>query len=837
VSSSDPDEILVVDDTPASLKLLAGLLGEAGYRVRLAPDGELALRSARQRPPALVLLDVRMPGMNGYEVCRALKADEKTRSVPVIFLSVSEDDREKSLAFELGGVDYVNKPVRAAEVLARVGVHLTLRRAQLELEAQNAALASARESLEQRVQERSAELERANQKLKEQVQTQLDLHDRLRESEARLSQIIDFLPDATFAIDLGGKVIAWNRAMEQMTGIKAVDDDGKGMLGRGDYEYAVPFYAVRRPILVDLVLESSPELEERYARFKREGGRLIAEGYAGSERLPGVYLTGTAAPLFDSDGKLMGAIESLRDISERKRSEDALRVANERFASVLRAATAYSIIAMGPSGLIEVMNEGAELMLGYPAAEVVERATPMLFHDQNEVAQRAKEQQVEPGFEVLVQKARRGEIDTREWTYVRRDGSRLTVSLTVTAMRSQNGEFTGFICVARDVTGEKQLEQQLLQSQKMECVGQLSGGVAHDFNNLLTPIKGYVELMKMSLSEQDPLRQDLLEIERAADSAKELTQQLLAFSRKQIIDLKPVDLRDVVRRSANILRRTIRENVAIELKLSPSLGVVRADAGQIELVLVNLSINAQDAMPNGGLLSIETADISLDEGQLARHAGLSAGRYVMLAVHDTGTGMDEATMSRIFEPFFTTKDIGKGTGLGLSTAYGVIKQHGGSIQVHSEKGRGSSFKILLPRVNEAEASPRPEPSDLVQRGTETILVVEDNQMVRSLLSKLLPGLGYQIVVAGSADESVALAQARQDAIHLLLTDVVMPGSNGRELYDRLRKLRPELKVLFMSGYTTDIIGHHGVLDPGVHFLHKPFTRSALSAKIRQALES
>ncbi|HEY8946972.1 MAG TPA: response regulator, partial [Polyangiaceae bacterium] len=802
-----------------------------------ARDGALALRSAALRPPALVLLDIRMPDMDGYEVCRMLKSDDRTRSVPIIFLSVLEDDQEKTLAFELGGVDYVNKPVRSAEVLARVRTHLSLRRAQLELLARNQELECARELLEHRVRERSAELHEANQKLREQVQTQVELHERIRESEARLAQVIDFLPDPTFAIDLAGKVIVWNRAIEQLTGIKAIDPEGRGMLGKGDHEYAIPLYGKRRPILIDLVLAPSEEFEKEYASFRRENGRLIAEGYVRRNDGEGMYILATAAPLFDRDGRLIGAIQAMRDISERKRGEDAIRTANERFASVLRAATAYSIIAMKPDGVIEVMNEGAELMLGYRADMLIQQATPLIFHDWKEVVARAREQRIEPGFEVLVQKARRRETDTREWTYIRQDGSRLTVSLTVTAMRDEQGQLTGFIAIARDVTAERVLEQQLLQSQKMECVGLLSGGIAHDFNNLLTPIKGYAELVRTALPSDDPLRLDVEEVERAADRARELTQQLLAFSRKQIIDLKPVDLRDVVRGSMNILRRTIRENVEIQLELSPSLGAVRADAGQIELVLVNLSINAQDAMPSGGVLTIETANVTLDEQQTTLYPGLSAGAHAMLSVSDTGIGMDPATMERIFEPFFTTKDVGKGTGLGLSTAYGIVKQHGGAITVHSERGCGSTFRILFPCLNEARMSLPAGPADTVQRGTETILVVEDNQMVRALLNRLLPALGYGILSAESAEEAISLVKTAPGAIHLLLTDVVMPGLNGRELYEGLRQLRPELKVLFMSGYTTDVIAHHGVLDEGVHFLQKPFTRGALSGKIREALES
>jgi len=695
-------------------------------------------------------------------------------------------------------------------------------------------LADAFNGMLDQVEERDEVLRKTNLQLANQIEAHLRLHDRLRESEARLAQIIDFLPDATLAIDLTGKVIAWNRAMEQMTGIKAGNGQD-GMLGKGDHEYALPFYDTRRPILVDLVLTPSSKVEQLYVAFSRVGDQIVGEGYASSERLAGTYLLGTAAPLYDAAGALIGAIECLRDISDRKRNEDAIRLVNARFASVLRAATAYSIIATGPTGTIEVMNEGAELMLGYGAAELLGQATPLVFHDLKEVGARAREQGVEPGVAVLLDKARRGEIDTREWTYRRRDGSALTVSLTVTAMRSEDGQLSGFICIARDVTGQKKLEQQLLQSQKMESVGLLSGGVAHDFNNLLTPIQGYADLLKDAIPADQTLQEYVEQIALAAESARELTYQLLAFSRKQLIELKSVDLGEIVRRSAKILRRTIRENVTLDFKLSGSLGPIRADASQIEVVLVNLAINAQDAMAAGGTLTIETSEVTLDEELRARHPRLGPGRYVRLAVSDTGSGMDEETMTRIFEPFFTTKELGKGTGLGLSTSYGIVTQHGGSIGVSSQVGRGSTFEILLPRL-EHDAVPEAKPRlDAVARGSETILVVEDNQMVRDLLRRMLPELGYEALIVRSIDECQALLESRRSKIHLLLTDVVMPGLNGRELYERLRARVPGLKVLFMSGYTTDVIGHHGVLDEGVHFLRKPFTQAALSAKIREAL--
>jgi len=838
VKPIDKDEILVVDDSPASLKLLDGILREAGYRPRLAPEGELALRSVRQRAPALILLDVRMPGLNGYEVCQRLKADEATRAIPVIFLSVADDEDEKSLAFQVGGVDYVNKPIRAREVLARIDAHLSLRRAQAELEARNKELELAREHLEERVRERSAELLHANERLQEQVVAQLRLHDRLRESETRLAQIIDFLPDATFAIDRTGKVIAWNRAIEEMTGLKA-GDGHDGMLGKDDHEYALAFYGVKRPILIDLVLNPSEEAEKLYANFRREGNRIVGEGYGRSAKLDGVYIIGTAAPLFDARGELIGAIESLRDISDRKRQEDAIRLANTRFASVLRAATAYSILATAPDGTIEVMNEGAEIMLGYETDQVLGLATPVMFHDPKELETRAKEHGLDVGlegaFEVLVGRARRGEVDTREWTYRRRDGSSLTVSLTVTAMRREDGDPSGFMFIARDVTAEKKLEQQLLQSQKMETVGLLSGGIAHDFNNLLTPIRGYADLLKDAMAPDDPLLEYVEQIELATDSARELTHQLLAFSRKQLIELKPVDLRDVVSRSAKILRRTIRENVTIDFRLTSPVGAVRADASQIEVVLVNLAINAQDAMAGGGVLTIEISEVTPDDDLRARYPQLGDRPQVRLAVTDTGTGMDEATMARIFEPFFTTKEVGKGTGLGLSTVYGIVTQHDGLIGVSSQPGRGSTFEIFLPRLQNGAVSVSKAPADVVARGDETILVVEDNQMVRDLLRRVLPELGYEALIVKSAEECQTLVERRRTGVDLLLTDVVMPGMNGRDLYERLRARLPNLKVLFMSGYTTDVIGHHGVLEDGVHFLRKPFTRTSLSTKIREAL--
>jgi PAS domain S-box-containing protein len=383
----------------------------------------------------------------------------------------------------------------------------------------------------------------------------------------------------------------------------------------------------------------------------------------------------------------------------------------------------------------------------------------------------------------------------------------------------------------------KDLEAQLLQAQKMEAIGKLAGGVAHDFNNLLTIINGYSHLLLGRLPETDPLRQDIAEIKKAGDRAVELTQQLLAFSRRQVMVPAVLDLNAVVRGLSSMVQRLLGEDVDLNVALDPALGHVRADRSQLEQVLMNLAVNARDAMPRGGKLTVETANVEVAE--TFRHGQVvMPGRYVLLSVSDTGMGMDEATKARIFEPFFTTKDVGRGTGLGLSTVYGIVKQSGGHVFVYSEPGRGSTFKVYLPRVDEAvEPEPVAETPGDLPRGDEVILLVEDEPGVRALVRNSLRARGYAVLEARHGIEALLLSARHPGPVHLLLTDVVMPQMSGREVAAQVLASRPGTKVLYMSGYAENSVVHHGILDPGTAFLQKPFTPDALVRKVREILDA
>ncbi len=523
-----------------------------------------------------------------------------------------------------------------------------------------------------------------------------------------------------------------------------------------------------------------------------------------------------------------------RDITERKRVENEL-VESNRFNQEIIASVHDVLFACDRDLRYLLWNRFAEESSGIPARDLLGRRVLEVFPNLRQ-----------HGVEPLLQRALAGEVVKTPDIPVGIPGTDQVVWTTGTLAPRRNaaGEIIGVIGMIHDITERKhadealrQSQDQLRQAQKMEAVGRLAGGVAHDFNNLLGVIMGHSEMLLRGADPDDPGTRRLEQIHKGAERAASLTRQLLAFSRKQILDPKVISLNAIVEDTEKMLRRLIGEDVEMVVSLDRGLDLVRADPGQLEQVLMNLAVNARDAMPQGGRLEIETANVVLDQTVAQGHAGVSPGCYVMVAVGDTGLGMNAETKSRVFEPFFTTKEPGKGTGLGLSTVYGIVQQSGGQVTVDSEPGMGSRFKVYLPRVEEdATPAPTESSSEPIAAGSETILLVEDDASVREMISDTLRGAGYTVLEAAGAAEALAAIERRPGPVDLVLTDVVMPGLNGRDLARRLVSARPGMKVLFMSGYTDDAIVRHGVLEPGIAFLAKPFTSGALARKVREVLE-
>jgi PAS domain S-box-containing protein len=486
-----------------------------------------------------------------------------------------------------------------------------------------------------------------------------------------------------------------------------------------------------------------------------------------------------------------------------------------------------AIITTDGRGRVTYFSRGAEAMFGYSAEEMIGTSVADLYPGGREEARSIKRRLDQDGL-----------LRNYETGFRAKDGRRVEISASISVLRDANGAAVGTLGLLKDIAERRGLEEQLRQSQKMDAIGRLAGGIAHDFNNLLTVIAGRAQLILSRLRPEEPIYRDATLVRTTADRAAALTQQLLAFSRKQVLQPQVLDLNRVTTAMEPMLGRLIGEDIDLTVVPAPDLGRVKTDPGQIEQVIVNLVVNSRDAMPQGGRITVETANVDLDEAYASRHVSVPAGEYVMLAVSDTGAGMDEATRSRVFEPFFTTKEPGKGTGLGLATVYGIVKQSGGDIRLYSEVGAGTTFKIYLPRVVEAVSPPDPGAglAATMPRGDETVLLVEDEPEVRDLAREILEGSGYRVLQACDAQDAVLMAERHAGPIHLLLTDVIMPRESGRALVERLRPLRPEMQVLYMSGYTNEAIVRHGVLDPDTQFIQKPFSPAGLGHKVRAALD-
>ena len=774
-----------------------------------------------------------------------------------------------------------------------------------------------------------------------------------------LMDIVEALPDPTFVVDADKCVIAWNRAVEALTGVKK-----ETVLGQGNYAYALPLYGERRPILLDLLDVPQEEIERSYTYVRRIGDRLYAEAFL--PRLNdgrGAHLWGVAAPLFDQTGRRIGALEVIRDVTERKKAEEALRESERKVRAIFDLSFGF-IGLLSPEGILLETNQTALDFEGVTAEQVLGRPfweCPWWTHDP-EAQQR---------LQAAIQRARAGELVRYEATHRALDGSLHTIDFTLKPVRDDAGQVVMLIPEGRDITDRKQMEEalrlsllqlranlentpnvaiqwydedgkilfwnpasesmygwkseevvgktlasfaysaedaaethrillevlatgrtfgpeelrirrrdgtfcwvlsttftmplgsgrtggvsmdvditerkqaeeareqlnlQLLQAQKMEVVGRLAGGVAHDFNNMLGVILGRADLALNLVQPGDPIRSSLLEILKAARHSAELTRQLLAFARKQAVEPHVLNLNDTVGGMLKMLRRLIGENIELVWKPGTELWPIRMDPSQIDQILANLCVNARDALQTKGSITIQTENVILDERFCSTHYGAVPGAFIVISVCDTGCGMAPDVLQHIFEPFFTTKPSGQGTGLGLATVYGIVQQNAGYIEVDSEPGRGTCFRVHLPRTEAMVEAAAPEPAAQAVRGHgETLLLAEDDEWLRNLSREALVSLGYGVLAAGSAQEALRMAEASPVEIRLLITDVVMPGMNGRELVEHVRIRKPDLKCLYISGHAPDYIQAQGVLPQGAAFLRKPYSLQELATKVREVL--
>ncbi|MEW6659506.1 MAG: PAS domain S-box protein [Thermodesulfobacteriota bacterium] len=658
-----------------------------------------------------------------------------------------------------------------------------------------------------------------------------------------LENILENSPDAIGIVDRHGRLLKWNKFAEKLFGYSFKEIKKKKVF---------EFYEDQQELDNMLKLLRKNEVIKEYEiKMRRKNGKVVVFNIS-------------IGLLKDSNNQLIGSVGVARDMTEKREAEEELRKyrqhleemvekrtsqlsqANARLqkeiterkcteealkSSEARYRSLFDGVPVGlyrttPDGKIMDANLAMVQMLGYPDREslLAVNVAESYVHPED----REKKKAFLEGEGII----RDLEIELRRY-----DGKKIWVQDSVRVVRDPGSGVTYYEGSMEEITEKKQLESQYRQAQKMEAVGRLAGGVAHDFNNLLTAITGYGEIILMDLRRDDPLRLNVEEILRAADRATSLTQQLLAFSRKQILQPRGINLNDNLTDMRGMLQRLIGEDIELILALEPELGTVTADPGQIEQIVMNLAVNARDAMPQGGKIILETGNFFLDEVYTQRHLEVAPGSYVMLAVSDNGPGIDVETQNHIFEPFFTTKERGKGTGLGLATVYGIVKQSGGHIWVYSEPGQGATFKIYLPRVDAvAEAVKAGKPVELPYGG-ETILVVEDEDALRALICKTLKKFGYRVLEARHGGEALLICEEATEPIHLMLVDVVLPQMSGPRIAARMAHLQPEMKVLFMSGYTENAIVHHGLLDQGLPFIPKPFKPVTLVRKVREVLDA
>jgi PAS domain S-box-containing protein len=847
--------ILIVDDRPANREYLVTLLGYGGHRLLQAADGAEALAAARAERPDLVIADILMPTMDGYEFVRQLRADAAVAATAVIFYTAHYLEREaRALADACGVAHLLTKPAEPEVVLRTVDAALGVAPAPAPPPPAEEFDREHLRVLTDKLSQKADELRRANERLAALVDLGLDLGSerdphrllqtfchRAREIVGARHALVGVLDgdvadlrhcvtsglDPEAAARLGspdprqgvlGTVLAECRCCR-------LHNPGGDPRGLGLSLYFPPVRSLLGAPVVSptraygwLCLLDKLGAEEFSPEDERLAGTLAAQ-------VGRIYENGS---LYADVLRHAAAME--KEVGERERAEEALRLAQQRLQHVVSSSPAvlFSLSVEGPQPRPTWISENVREMLGYAVEEVFRpNWWNEHIHPEDLPWHLAEIRRDLPAHGRLAS----------EYRFQHRGGHYRWLRSELRLLRDAAGNPLEVIGSWSDVTERKQLEDQYRQAQKMEAVGRLAGGVAHDFNNLLTIINGYGELLLGRLPAGEPVRDLVREVVAAGERAAALTRRLLAFSRKAILEPRVLDLKTLVADTEKMLRRIIGEDIQLTVAADPEAGAVKSDPSQIEQVILNLVVNARDAMPRGGRLTIEVRNAELDETYVRDHPFARPGAHVLLAVSDTGCGMNAATLAHIWEPFFTTKGE-KGTGLGLSMVHGIVKQSGGHVAVYSEVGHGTTFKVYLPRVNERPALGRPQPGLAVMpRGSEMVLLVEDEDAVRALARYVLQQCGYTVLEARDGSEAVQRAGQHPGRIDLLMTDVVMPRMGGREVAERLTELHPGVKVLFLSGYTEDAVVRHGILEAQVAFLQKPFRPGALAAKVREVLDS
>jgi PAS domain S-box-containing protein len=642
------------------------------------------------------------------------------------------------------------------------------------------------------------------------------------EDARRLELLIDAVVDyAIYMISLDGRVMSWNAGAERLKGYSEAEIIGQPFarfFTPEDQKRGLPQHALATAA--------------KYGRFESEGWRIRKDGSQ-------FWALAVLDAIRDETGQLIGFAKVTRDMTERRKAQQELIASEQRFRRLVESVVDYAIFQLDPNGIISTWNTGAARIKGYAADEIIGRHFRSFYTPED----------VQAGVpeKALATARRDGKYEAEGWR-LRKNGTRFWASVVIDAIRGDDGGLIGFAKVTRDVTERmeaqrmlRQAQEQLAVSQKMEAIGQLSGGIAHDFNNLLMIVLGNLETIQRrtkDLGGSANVQRALNNAMRGAQRAAALTARLLAFSRRQPLNPRPLDVNKFLTGLVEFVQRSLGELIEIEAVGAAGIWQIEIDAAHLESALVNLAINSRDAMPRGGKLTIEAANVFIDEEYCRVNPELSPGQFVTICVSDTGTGMSKDVLDRAFEPFFTTKDMGQGTGLGLSQVYGFVKQSGGHIKLYSEPGQGTTVKMYFPRLvgrGDEEDDELSEPVEVGEQG-ETILVVEDDDDVREYLLDALRDLKYHVISASNADGALNILKRAAVRVDLLLTDVIMPGANGRELGRRAQQLRPSLKILYMTGYSRNAVVHQGRLDDGVEFIQKPMTQADLSARVRQILD-